>query len=490
MSKIWFTSDLHFKHRKIVEYTKRGKDTTQEQHDEWLIDLWNSQVSKHDIVYELGDFVFNCRDAKVWQSVVSKLNGRIIHVKGNHDSSDVLKKSGHEWYDLKRIKIGKQHIVLCHYAMRVWDMYHHGSWQLYGHCLDDETEVLTEWGWKTREQVSLKDKIATFNLETSEIEYELPEDKFEYEYEGKMFSLSAGRVDFCVTPNHRIVYGYFKKENEWMTKEISEMKGQFVIPSCGLNTKSDYPITDEWLRLYVQICTDGSFENEKKLVRFHLKKERKIKVLCDLLDCLGITYSLNIQKTGNTKINFKTPKEFENLLIKPADRELLMNLSKRQVDIVLDTYKITDGCPTGRDSVQISTGKLCEANLIQEMLVTSGISCNLLETKKKTYVLSVNTHRVRPSFKTDNLQEVEYNGKVWCLSVPNTAFVVRRNGKVHITGNSHGSLDGVGKQIDVGLDSAYNILGEHRFFTMDDLRQIMSEREVVFHDHHTEETNQ
>lgn len=46
------------------------------------------------------------------------------------------------------------------------------------------------------------------------------------------------------------------------------------------------------------------------------------------------------------------------------------------------------------------------------------------------------------------------------------------------------------KAMEFDDDSAYNILGEHRFFTMDDLRQIMSEREVVFHDHHTESTNQ
>ena len=133
MSKIWFTSDLHITHRKIVEYTNRGVITTQEDHDKWVIDLWNSQVSKHDLVYQLGDFVFNCRNLETWQSVVSRLNGRIIHIKGNHDSSDVLKRSGHEWYDLKRVKVGKQHIVLCHFALRVWDMYHHGAWHLYGH---------------------------------------------------------------------------------------------------------------------------------------------------------------------------------------------------------------------------------------------------------------------------------------------------------------------------------------------------------------------
>ncbi len=31
------------------------------------------------------------------------------------------------------VTVGKQHIVLCHYAMRTWNHMHHGSWHLYGH---------------------------------------------------------------------------------------------------------------------------------------------------------------------------------------------------------------------------------------------------------------------------------------------------------------------------------------------------------------------
>ena len=42
------------------------------------------------------------------------------------------------------------------------------------------------------------------------------------------------------------------------------------------------------------------------------------------------------------------------------------------------------------------------------------------------------------------------------------------------------------------LDHALNTVCRpfDRFFTMDDLRQIMAEREVVFHDHHTDRTAQ
>lgn len=137
MSKIWVTSDLHIGHKKICEYTDRKLVVSQDLHDRWVIDLWNSQVSKNDTVIQCGDFVFNCRDFNKWQSVVNQLNGKIIHIAGNHDSHEVLRKSGHEWYDLKTktFSVGgvKRQFVFCHYAMRVWQNSHHGSIHCFGH---------------------------------------------------------------------------------------------------------------------------------------------------------------------------------------------------------------------------------------------------------------------------------------------------------------------------------------------------------------------
>lgn len=43
---LYFTSDLHFGHSNIVKFTDRNKVTTSEEHDDWIIDLWNKQVEK------------------------------------------------------------------------------------------------------------------------------------------------------------------------------------------------------------------------------------------------------------------------------------------------------------------------------------------------------------------------------------------------------------------------------------------------------------
>ena len=107
--------------------------------NEALIKNWNSVVRPEDTVYHLGDFAFY-KDQRKTINVLRRLNGNKILIRGNHDKyleQDVLNMFGsvHSYYELKvpDRDVGKQMIILCHYAMRVWNKSHHGSWMLYGH---------------------------------------------------------------------------------------------------------------------------------------------------------------------------------------------------------------------------------------------------------------------------------------------------------------------------------------------------------------------
>lgn len=137
MSKTWYTSDLHFCHKNIVQYTNRAMDTTQEDHDEWLIDLWNSQVNKGELVYHLGDFSFS-RNVMEIQRLLKRLNGAKHFIKGNHDDRkilDELKKNNSVswWGDYKETKLGGNSTVLFHFPIANWHKQHHGSFHLHGH---------------------------------------------------------------------------------------------------------------------------------------------------------------------------------------------------------------------------------------------------------------------------------------------------------------------------------------------------------------------
>lgn len=79
MSQVRFIADLHFGHKNMA--IKRGfKDEF--EHDEHIIEKWNSVVHKKDTTYILGDVTM---ESTKWYFRLDALNGRKIVVLGNHD---------------------------------------------------------------------------------------------------------------------------------------------------------------------------------------------------------------------------------------------------------------------------------------------------------------------------------------------------------------------------------------------------------------------
>jgi len=133
---IHFTADTHFGHKNILKHQpNRGKLFSNiEEHDQYLVDRWNEVVNPYDTVYHLGDFSM-CSDYKSKQ-IFKSLNGNIHLILGNHDSFQTLKHPDYKFVSIsnyKEIKVEGISIVLLHYAMRVWDKSHYGSYHLYGH---------------------------------------------------------------------------------------------------------------------------------------------------------------------------------------------------------------------------------------------------------------------------------------------------------------------------------------------------------------------
>lgn len=140
---IHFTSDLHLRHGNILKYQPNRKFKSVEDMEQAISDNWNVHVKPGDLVYVLGDLAFG--PAEDFTEFFKSLNGSKFHIIGNHDKG--LKWSPRQdpfiWHKhYERIKVkdpscektgGYQHIVLSHYAFRVWEMQFYGSWHLYGH---------------------------------------------------------------------------------------------------------------------------------------------------------------------------------------------------------------------------------------------------------------------------------------------------------------------------------------------------------------------
>jgi calcineurin-like phosphoesterase family protein len=79
---VFFTSDWHLNHDKILEYAKRPFGSI-EQMNEVLIESYNESVRSSDTVFFVGDMGFG--KAPAVAPLVQRLRGRKILVRGNHD---------------------------------------------------------------------------------------------------------------------------------------------------------------------------------------------------------------------------------------------------------------------------------------------------------------------------------------------------------------------------------------------------------------------
>lgn len=131
-NNVFFTSDTHFGHSKVIDYSKRPFRDVEEM-DETLIRRWNARVKSGDLVYHLGDFSFH--DTEKSARIAARLQGQKYLVLGNHDKKmkDEVKNRFVWARDYAEIKVADQKIILCHYAFLTWNSSHKGSWSLHGH---------------------------------------------------------------------------------------------------------------------------------------------------------------------------------------------------------------------------------------------------------------------------------------------------------------------------------------------------------------------
>jgi calcineurin-like phosphoesterase family protein len=142
----YLTSDTHYSHFNIIRYTNRPFLTVKEM-DEQLLENTNKLVKENDRLFHLGDFAK--QNAPYYRDKIKCKN--VFLIRGNHDRLKLWEEhlfSGVA--DLKEVKTdinGEiKGIVLCHYAMRVYNKSHHGSYHAFGHShstLPDDPNTLS-----------------------------------------------------------------------------------------------------------------------------------------------------------------------------------------------------------------------------------------------------------------------------------------------------------------------------------------------------------
>lgn len=135
---IYLTSDFHFAHANCIRFNNRPFASVEEM-DETLIRNWNERVTPEDDVFFLGDW--GMKRNQQLPGKISRLNGRIHMIRGNHDKEREIRRYEHllvwikDYHELNYFHEGKDyHFVLMHYPIEHWSRSHWGSCHVHGHC--------------------------------------------------------------------------------------------------------------------------------------------------------------------------------------------------------------------------------------------------------------------------------------------------------------------------------------------------------------------
>lgn len=324
-------------------------------------------------------------------------------------------------------------------------------------CFDQSTEILVEdKGFIPFYSLEETDKIGTYNIETSEIEYQTPTRIIKDPYNGSLIRVrGAYSVDLLVTNNHRLWCSKLTRDRYKMLTAHNLMQatpGRLYFKDCGINTKEDYKyLSDDMIRLVGWYLTDASSKGKKILFHQRVSNAHKIK---DLLDRLEIQYKSYIKDCSNIKeicgrILKKTPEDQVVLTIDSVNLDYwvpnrytipnwIYKLSKRQIDILLEILIEADGSyyKDSRTSL-ILYGTYNFLDQVQTVLIQSGYRANLVKYREKDWKLNISerTESCIDKFR-GRISYESYSGMIYCAEVPNDTLVVRRNGRVSITGNS------------------------------------------------------
>lgn len=175
---IYFTSDWHFFHDRILDFHARRKElfgTDIKEVTEKMILLWNNTVSKKDTVYILGDLSFGTVEQK--RKLFNRLNGNKVLILGNHDSIPTeqrcffnhisqIKNMAFKKSNIPELS-GNMEIIMCHFPMYRWEHCNKGSIMLHGHChgkIDQDNKLMCEHEGLIRIDVGLDGELANYNL--------------------------------------------------------------------------------------------------------------------------------------------------------------------------------------------------------------------------------------------------------------------------------------------------------------------------------------
>lgn len=323
-----------------------------------------------------------------------------------------------------------------------------GCFQFYGanrtgrFCLTGDHEVLTPRGW-TRIDSWTGGSIAVWNPDSDVISFQSAEQVM-FPYAGDLISIEHQRISQLSTPDHKMPVRLPSGELVPRTAEALFDRYRTEIPMCSSRPGRKTKEQNE-LRILIMTQADGHY-TEDGSIKFGFKKLRKVERCKSLLRKAGITYSYVHYEKDQKHVFTIHPRHIPLWLREFRSKTFGWWLLDEDADVILDELEHWDCYRAGPQSIQYSTTNRTNADIIQAVCELSGRKASI-RTKARDKTKTPNWNDafyvdiwLQPGSTTgvrrDQVSKVAFDGLVYCAVTPTGYFLVRRNGKVWITGNS------------------------------------------------------
>jgi intein/homing endonuclease len=315
-------------------------------------------------------------------------------------------------------------------------------------CYDEATEVLTIDGWKFWSDVTENDLLAT-RTSDGELQYHAPVEVVSYQYRGRMYRVESPQVDLLVTPNHNMLVCMTS------TREGRKRENFQLIQADALDRKSHCYVktVDSWkgatgarslLKLLGFAIGDGFQGSAGQQLKFHLRRQRKISYLKQVVEDLG--WEL-VENSDNDSFTVNVPEElrlfFYGMYDERGDKQIppgiLAKYGADSLRALWDGLLNSDGSVVGTTDLYDSTSSRL-IDQVQQLLLHIGVCGNRVEGSSVHRIGAI-TRNVKPEFNRGatlpkTTWEDDWEGVVYCAQVPNNTLYVRRNGIPVWCGNS------------------------------------------------------
>jgi len=346
-------------------------------------------------------------------------------------------------------------------------------------CYDGKTEILTDSGWKYFKHLKKHDKVGQVDRSTRLLTFTKPKKLISYEYKGKMIQAKSLSIDLVVTPDHRFCYTsewifYNKKSYKWQIAPASSLVQKYIV----------IPRTCEWIgrkcekikigkhklnfSIFVSLfgiwVSEGCVTSTGKREFFVVSQSPNSKhfsSIDNLFSKIGIKYiKCKSGRTVQFRIEDKDFCDYFRKFGKSKDKyipKIIRDSDTKHLRLFLDWYVKGDGYIKKNGALYLVSKSQQLIDDLQEVCVKLGIGSTKQNNKN---FFRMETHKTKKGedkwyskLMPHNFSLIPYNGKVYCVTVPKGLLLVRRNGKLAISGNCM-SMRGVKKPGTATVTSA------------------------------------